>query len=358
MNNLEKCIAIVTPSLEQGGMERVITEIANYSVSHNHKVYIICLITKQNQAYDLDERIEIISLELSYSRDMLFKFQVLRNLIKLLKTIKVDTVLSFSEVFNPLAIIASKVAKVPVYISDRSSPNRRHSKFKFIVRKATYPFASGMIAQTDLARSSAIKNKFNSQIKVIPNPLRDIHNYPSTKPKKVIISVGRLIKSKNFEELISIFSSIGKSDWELWIVGEGPDRRILEEHVARQALKDNIRLFGSTTNVDILFAQSSIFAFTSISEGFPNALSEAMAYPLACIAYDCPSGPSDLIRNGVNGFLIPINDSIKFRQNLNRLMESPELREKFKKEAIKNRFRYSKEAIIEEYLKFVFYGEK
>src|SRR5690606_481599 len=100
-------------------------------------------------------------------------------------------------------------------------------------------------------------------------------------------------------------------------------------------------------------SKASIFAFPSISEGFPNALSEAIAYPLPCIAYDCPAGPADLIKNEENGFLIPINDRGSFKIHLEKLMIDSALRRYLIINYQLHRDKYHIKSISEMYLSFI-----
>jgi len=346
-------LCLVTPSLHLGGMERVMSLIANYAAAKNYSVYVICLIEKKID-YQLNSSIEVIGTDFEYKKGLQNKISTFIFLYKTLKQINPDTVLCFSEVFNPLCVMAAKLASVPVFISDRSNPNKPLRESIMWLRRMTYPFANGIVAQTDLAKAISLNKKYNKNIIVIPNPLRQIDD---THPKlyyKKIISVGRLIKTKKFDRLIEIFGSIDSRDgWELMILGDGPERSNLEKKIEELKLSKNVKLIGAVQDVDYYFSQSSIFAFTSISEGFPNALSEAMAFPLACIAYDCPVGPADIIKNDVNGYLIPVGDEKEFKTKLQQLMDSESTRIKFRERANKNRQLFLDDKILEAYLNFI-----
>ena len=352
MNDKRK-ICFVIPTLQMGGMERVASLLANYSIRNGFHVYIICLIDK-NSYYELDERISIFAPNFEYEKGVLNKLKVLYYLASCLKEIKPNAVLSFSEVFNPLSIISAKLANVPIYISDRSSPDKKLGFFTQSVRKLTYPCAKGMISQTELAKTISLNKGYNNNITVIPNPLREINDTIERIKEPIIISVGRLVSTKNYKELIDIFFEIeDEKKWQLWILGDGPDRSDLQEYINELKLNDRVTLFGAVKDVDSYLSKASIFAFPSISEGFPNALSEAIAYPLPCIAYDCPAGPADLIKNEENGFLIPINDRDSFKLHLNKLMKDDILRNRFTNNYKLHREKYHINNISERYLKFL-----
>lgn len=339
--------------MHMGGMQRVLSLIANHASQKGLDVHIICLKAKELD-FELLPEIKIYEPNFTYSKGLKNKIQTLAYLKDKLKTIKPDRALCFSEVYNPLAIVAAKLAKIPVFISDRSNPYKKLRNSINIWRKITYPLASGMIAQTELAKQVALDKSYNKNIIVVPNPLREISDCVDKQYSNRIISVGRLVDTKRFDDLINIFTSIDCSqNWELLILGDGRERKKLEKQIDSLKVKERVKLLGQVSDVDKYLAKASIFAFTSVSEGFPNALSEAIAFPLPVIAYDCPAGPADMIINDENGFLIPLEDSKEFKIKLEALMKSEELRKSFTSNVCEYRRKYSSEKIISEYLKFI-----
>lgn len=352
MNDKGK-ICFVTPTLQMGGMERVVSLISNYAAHNGYDVYIICLMSKKSYYY-LDDRVTVIEPAFKYKKGLLNKTKVFCHVSFCLFSVRPNVVLSFSEVFNPLTIISAKLANIPVYISDRSNPKKELSLLTQRLRKSTYPLAKGMISQTELAKTISLNKGYNNNITVIPNPLREINDTIERIKEPIIISVGRLVSTKNYKELIDIFFEIeDEKKWQLWILGDGPDRSDLQEYINELKLNDRVTLFGAVKDVDSYLSKASIFAFPSISEGFPNALSEAIAYPLPCIAYDCPAGPADLIKNEENGFLIPINDRDSFKLHLNKLMKDDILRNRFTNNYKLHREKYHINNISERYLNFL-----
>jgi GalNAc-alpha-(1->4)-GalNAc-alpha-(1->3)-diNAcBac-PP-undecaprenol alpha-1,4-N-acetyl-D-galactosaminyltransferase len=123
--------------------------------------------------------------------------------------------------------------------------------------------------------------------------------------------------------------------------------------VAALQLKEKVQLEGERKNVQDYLRNSEVFAFTSTSEGFPNALAEAMSAGLAVIAYDCMAGPSDLIDHGINGFLIPEGNEELFRVKLLELMASEELRKSFGKAAKEKMKQFHEAAIAQSFWDFI-----
>ena len=156
-----------------------------------------------------------------------------------------------------------------------------------------------------------------------------------------MVSVGRLIDTKNFDQLIDIFATIDAPDWKLVIVGGDANKQTnmskLQKQIDDCQLNDRVILAGQQKDVESYLLKSKIFAFTSSSEGFPNVIGEAMSAGLPVVAYDCIAGPSDMIEDGINGYLIPLFDKNRYAYKLRELM--------FDKENIKRMSVYATQSI-------------
>lgn len=350
---MNKEICLITPSMQKGGMERVISIFANYLAREGVKVYIICLINGET-AYQLDSRVQIIAPRKKYRGGIRGKLQVLLFLCKQLRLISPTSILSFSEVFNPLSIIAAHITGNKCYISNRSSPDRVYSYASRAIAKRLYPLAAGLIVQTNVSKKDATIKKLNENIVAIPNPLKDFEEKGDIDKENTVISVGRLVSSKHFDELIDIFvKADDKCAWKMFILGDGPEKENLQLKISEMGVQNRVHLKGVIDDIDPYLYRAKIFAFTSKSEGFPNVLSEAIAAPLPVIAYDCIAGPSEMINDGKNGFLIEQDNKLLFEQKLRLLMQSPQLREEFVSDFSNYRKRLSKDKICKAYFDFI-----
>lgn len=343
-----KKICFVLPTLRKGGLERVVSLLSNNLINVS-KVSVITL-TDDLVEYPLNDLVKVIHLN---KKEKFNRFLLVIQLIKALKKTSPNVVVGFSEVFNPITLLAAKCLKLKVFVSDRSNPLIDYSLRDKLLKRITYKFSDGIIAQTELAKNVLLENKINSNITVIPNPISIFNNQKVNAASKKIVTLGRLVKTKNQIELIEIFNEIDNDGWELIIAGEGNSREELQNYIKEQRLSKVVHLIGKVNDIEKLFSNASIFAFTSLSEGFPNALMEGMAYPLATIAYDCPAGVSDLIENNINGYLIPLHDKEVFKVKLKELMNSEEKRLEFMKHSIKIRDKYSQETISSAFYSFV-----
>jgi glycosyltransferase involved in cell wall biosynthesis len=145
---------------------------------------------------------------------------------------------------------------------------------------------------------------------------------------KTIINIGRLTSDKRQDLLLKIWSavSVKHSDWKLKIVGRGELKRELIQIINDYGLMNSVEIIEPIKDVESLFLSSSIFAFTSKHEGFGMVLAEAMACGVPCISFDIPSGPSDIIENDIDGFLIKNNDILNYIETLDFLMSDTDKR--------------------------------
>lgn len=353
-----KSICLVIPSLRHGGAERVISVLANeWSKNSNYQVNLI-LLTKQDHSYKIDSRVNIVEPNIGYKKNFFSKFfYTLWTIIfirRSVKKINPTSVLSFCEIYNNIVLLALLGISTPVFVSDRNNPNMNLGLIHEYLRKKLYKKANGIIAQTKTAKRILLEKTKNENIITIPNPLRPIKINKSIIKENIIINVGRFEVQKNQKELIEIFSQlVFKDQWKLRIIGVGSLKSELEEMINNFHLENKVELLDFKSDIDSYFQQSKIFAFTSIYEGFPNALSEAMANGLPCISYDCPTGPSELIENKENGFLIPLHNKIEYTKKLQQLVDDEFLRNKMGEKSKEVNEKFSVSAIALKYLNFI-----
>jgi len=337
----------VIHSLQAGGMERVMAELANYFAKKDGmQLHLIMYGIKRDIFYPLPA--DIIMHQPSFpfddNRRLMSTIKTLFYLRKKIKEIKPDAILSFGEYWNNFVLMATLGLRYPVFVSDRSQPDKSLGRVQDKLRNWLYPFAKGVIAQTRKAKELYQSMYRHSNITVIGNPIRAIENTAANfQRENIVLMVGRLIKSKHQDKLIELFVKINKPGWKLVIVGyDHLKQRNLERLQALvQALdaSDKVVLAGKQYHVEEYYLKSKIFAFTSSSEGFPNVIGEAMSAGLPVVAFDCVAGPSEMIVDNENGFLIPLFDCDLFQQKLSLLMNDETLREKMgsdAKEGIKN----------------------
>lgn len=356
-----RTICLVIPTLQAGGMERVMSELAGYFASAKKiNLHIIIYGKKREVFYKLPDSITMHQPLWPFINKYRLYYTV-KTLLYLRRTVKeVDpnSIISFGEYWNSFVLLALKGLKYPVYVSDRCQPDKNLGYLHDKLRRWLYPGAAGIVAQTSIAKNEYEKMGLNSNIRVIGNPIPEINQGKKVcKFENIVLSVGRLIDTKHHDRLIKIFHKIDKKDWRLVIVGgnaikqNGMER--LKKEIKELKLEERVELTGNVSDVEKHYRQSDIFAFTSSSEGFPNAVGEAMSAGLPVISYDCVAGPADMVEDGKNGYLIELFDDQQFENRLRMLMENEKLRKQMGDESKKLIKKYRREKIGEEYFRFI-----
>ncbi len=346
----EKSIALITPTLTPGGSERVMAEIANYIQRFKPEQIHFILLTGGDVFYNLDENIIIHRPDFDYRQfsRICFTLKIFRYLRTKLKEIHPVSLLCFGGRYNSFAIIASVGLGIKKIVSDRSMPGISYGIFIDTLNKLMYKRATAIIAQTNYAKKIILKNLKHPNIKVIGNP---VTYFPISDMKRenIILNVGRFIETKHQDWLIEYFEEIDDDNWSLWFLGDGPLMKKCIEKANQSKLKDRIIFWGNQKVIDDFYNKSKIFAFTSTSEGFPNALAEAMSAGCACISYDCIAGPADLIEDTINGYLIDVRNHKQYVEMLKKLLINEEIRSNFGAQSKEKIDKYSSEYICQEF---------
>lgn len=194
----------------------------------------------------------------------------------------------------------------------------------------------------------------NDRVCVIPNPQTLGGGSLSPLSAKRFVAAGRLQYQKNYESMIRIFALVhGRCpEWRLDIYGDGPDRESLQLLITSLGLEGAATLRGNTGNMAEVLSEASCFLLTSRWEGMPLVVIEAMTFGLPVVSYDCPSGPKDLIEEGVNGFLIPCGDEEAFASKVVALAEDERLRRRLGEASARRAELYAPEKIMARWQEF------
>lgn len=166
----------------------------------------------------------------------------------------------------------------------------------------------------------------------------------------VLVTAGRLSVQKNLCLLLEAFKIVqSKMPCRLVIIGDGPERGNLAEKARNLGVADSILFVGHQDNPYKYFGNSDLFVLTSLWEGFPNVILEAMSCGLPVVSTDCPTGPSELISDGENGFLVPLNDSVRLAEAVCAVLSSKSLREKMSRSALESSNKFPISGMIEQY---------
>ena len=318
-------IVIITRNLSGGGAERVIAQLANYFAARGKNCTIITL-NDDAVFYQLDPRVSLLPVGCKSGNKALDKFLRYRQVRKMVLREKPDLVLSLPEEIGVYVLLALLGTKIPVYVSERNNPwVMPDVKSTRMLRDLMYPFAEGLIFQTEMAKSffpEAIQKKGV----VLKNPV-DAQRIPlryGGQREQVIVSAGRLSRQKNMPLLLKAFARFSPNhpEFRLRIFGEGRLREELEALTVSLGIAQKVELPGRSTALLEKMNSAAMFVLPSDYEGMPNVLLEAMCMGMPCISTDCPSGgPRELIRDGENGLLIPVGDETALYEAMEKMAD-------------------------------------
>ena len=349
-------ITLVISSLGGGGAERVVSNMAGYWAERGRAVTILTTSHgARPPAYELHTR--VVHRDLGFSSSVYLPvsdLNALRALLELYNAIspaeqssfiadlnllaalrpalvetRPDIVLSFMDITNIRVLSAAHGLRFPVVVSERCDPYENFlGAGRELLRWRLYPRAAFLTAL-----SPEVLRHFSPMVGergcVIPNPVRPPDDacdgrdaVPLEAHGKTMTAMGRLSYEKGFSLLLYAFASIAARHpaWRLRIYGEGPLRSELEELPQRLGLSERVSFPGFTNRPAAAMRQSDLFVLPSLSEGFGNVLTEAMACGLAVVSFDCPSGPRHIIRDGFDGLLVPPRNVPALASALDRLM--------------------------------------
>ena len=344
-------------SMQGGGAERVAALLCNYWVAEGHDVMLVPTFSGRGTClYELDSRVRLNYLADTVGKrgsSPIGKLIRLSAIRKMIRRQAPDVVLSFLTNVNVAVLLASWRLEVPVIVAERSYPGAMPVGTVLArLRGLTYPRARAVVMQTAQGKEWLSKHVPQARGVVIANPCQ--YPLPTSVPvvdvneklrqgRRVLLSVGRLSGEKGYAILIAAFAALSKSfnDWDLVILGEGEERPALEEQVRHLRLCDRVRLFGRVGNLHDWYRRADLYVMSSLFEGFPNALLEAMSYGLPSVSFDCETGPADLIRHGENGLLVsPEHGAGGLRAALQCLMANSGMRQSMSGAARDVRDRY------------------
>lgn len=302
----------VVTTLGGGGAERVVSVLSS-ELAKTSKVTVLAYY-KAEEEYDRSSDVNVVYMTKDGdSYDGMNYYHRLTNIRRIIKREDPDYVIPFLSQVCMQVTVALLGTKYKVIQTVRNDPaTLPASKIVRVFRDRLVKHSYKTIVQNENQKDYFPKS-WHKKIFVLFNPVSEelLSNVwePNTE-EYIICGVGRLDTQKNFPLLIDSFLQ-GISNMPnavLRIYGDGPLAKELQQYINKTGLSDRIILMGRTTDIGSVYKKASLFVLSSDYEGMPNALIEAMAVGVPCIATDCPTGPSDLIRSGENGLLVPMRN--------------------------------------------------
>ena len=365
-------IAIFLPSLPAGGVARVILQLAQAFVNQGHTVdLVLCRsdgafmghLPPQLRVLELKSRpvlasrlllilknfaaFQVLFLPILFSLKPPKSLAFLPDLIHYLRKEQPNVLLSAKTHTNLVALWATQLAETSnrVVISERTTlgditKTSQKWRWRFIlpVLAHEYPKAGGIITV-----SNGIKEELALYTGLPPEKFTTIYNpvlnqtirekslesinhpwFHKKEPTPIILGVGRLVPQKDFSTLIKAFSRVRQNQpAHLVIVGEGRQRSELETLAQTLGIDQDVWMPGLSNNPYAFMSKASMLVLSSIYEGLPNVLIEALACGCPIVSTDCPSGPSEILLKGKYGTLVPIGDIQALAQAIHHTLNHP-----------------------------------
>jgi len=335
--NYQPDVALFSRWASGGGAERVISNLANGFAEKGLSVDLIVVQGRGESAENFHPNVRLIDFDIQATSGLKFvpsslqSARALPKLVSYLREYRPPTLMSATHFINEIALLAKQLAFVPtrVVVTEHTSLSQEtkcveqvSSRLVPITVNALYPLADEIVAVsqgvaqdlTDLMRvpHKPIQVVYNS---VVTPEIYDLsqqaidHPWFREKDRPVIVGSGRFVKQKDFASLLTAFSQFRKTHpARLVLLGNGRERNALEELAIALDITDDLWMPGFVDNPYAYVSKADLFVLSSAWEGLPTALIEAIALGIPVVSTDCPSGPSEILRHGEYGKLVPVGD--------------------------------------------------
>ena len=338
----------------RGGVEQVSVSLAA-ALADYYEVHLISLCMGGEAAYELDERVRFAALSGPERRLREMRRELKKPLCGYFNDHDIDVALIMGNYPGLLASTARFGAKKTklVFCDHGALMNQWERKDIVFIRFVSSLLCHRVVTLTQQSRDD-YRRKFHlkkSKVLCIPNwiDLDKPHSDAYQANSKKILSAGRFGPEKGFDLLVKAFAPVARRhpDWQLDLFGDGEMMETVRTLVAELELESNVRLLGMRTDLAERYRDYAMYALPSYREGMPLVLLEAKANRLPIVSFDILTGPREIVRDGVDGFLIAPYDLDAMSDAICRLIEDDALRQSMSDRSQENLEQFSKPAIVD-----------
>lgn len=322
-----------------GGGERATANLANHFVSKGNMVTIVSVSSSgTNNIFNISDQVQIeyLNIELNKGFKLIRKIESVFAVRRFFRVINHQTyVLGIGNYPSILvALIPNKHRLIKIGCQHGSYNSVKH--FWIILRWLLYRKLKAVVSLTQ--KDVAKLQKLNNQVFVIPNSVSFFPDYPADLQNKIILSIGRIDYPKGYDLLLEVFNRfcIENKEWILRIIGDGPLRETIRGIASDKGILDRISIVPLSAQITEEYLNASVYVMTSRTEGLPMVILEAQACGLPVVSFNCETGPSDIINNGKDGYLVDNYDIDEMNIKLKELCSDLDKRKEFGQNARKN----------------------
>lgn len=330
----------------RGGTERMTAWLSSM-LSREHAVSVISLHLHNGEVFfPLAGSVEHSVLQSAKTTAQI------REIRRIIREKLIDVVINVDTGMGYIGILAARGTGAKVITWEHSNFfNNWNSRFFPYFRRFAAQKSSAMVVLTQRDKHNYECNiRKCVPVTAIANPSKKgAYSYDSQ--SKTILSAGLLGKIKRFDLIVPIGKVVFEKhpDWKWELCGDGPERESLKNAVREADLQDHIIFSGSVTDMDTHYSGAAMYVLTSEMEGLPMVLLEAKSHGLPIVSFDIETGPSDIVRDGVNGYLAESGNTEKMAEKICNLIENAELRKQFSENAALDMDKFDEEMIVKQW---------
>lgn len=350
MPSMSRAVTLfVNDVLPPAGTERAAVNLANTLTRHGYSVEIVSLFSAAGQPfYDLEQGVRVTHGGLRLRGHAAERFARVVSVVSgLARQRPGRTLIGTNHAINIALGLLKLRSRGWRCIGCEHTGYHAATPYVKPIRRLVYPLLDKVVVLTQADQLSYRKLDGASNSVIIPNespfPGGVLADYRS----KRLLAIGRLIPRKGFDLLIDDVAGVLRRfrDWSLTIVGEGEMEEPLRAQIARHGLEEQISILPPTHDVEAHYQGSSVYLLSSRAEGLPMVLIEAKTFGLPTVAYDCPTGPREVV-TPQDGFLIPMGDRAGYAAAVTLLVENQALRESMGRAAAEDARRFASEEVF------------
>lgn len=342
-------VMFIIPRMVGGGAERVISVLANEFVNRHIDVKIL-MTAGDDMAYKLEDRIEVIQIGGRTGGSPWKRIERIARMRRVFRQNRDYILAAFEPTTAFFTCLAKAGLRMKLISSERNDPESFSNKK---IREFAFLCSDKVVFQTESAMHY-FQEKIQKKGVVIANPITE--NLPEVyvgQRKHTVIAAGRLEEQKNHVSLLNAFQKflLKYPDYVLHLYGEGSLEQELKDLAIKLGISDYVVFEGFHRDILNEIKDAGMYVLSSNYEGISNSLLEAMGLGMPVISTDCPCGGSRMcIQDGVNGMLVPLNNSDALCSAMEKMAGEEELAAQMGKEAVKVRERFSLQGILKEWL--------